>query len=233
MLTSSKVSRLLLFVLVFVVSPAYGQEGHFQYDPIEHYTSRFLTTILILGIGLIGYSLIRYRGRISGTPSWIFLLAGIVVVPSISVLLGTLLALERAERVDFCASCHLTMKPYVDDLKNPDSVSLAAKHYQNRYIPENQCYTCHTGYGMFGTVEAKMSGLIDVYKYYSRTFHTPIKMRNPYKNDDCLKCHGEAANFLAVHDEFKAEIFSGDMKCMMCHARKTPAHKLIQTVASR
>ena len=229
------VRRLLVFSLFgcFFVLPAYGQEGQFQYDPIEHYTSRFLITILLLGIGVTAFSLLRYRGRITGTASWMFLLTGIVVIPSVSVLLGTLLALERAERVEFCGSCHLTMKTYVDDLKNPDSTSLAAVHYQNRYIPVNQCYSCHTGYGMFGTVEAKMSGLIDVYKYYTRTFHIPIKMRAPYPNNDCLKCHGEAVLFLAVHDEFNEAIFAGKMTCMECHARKNPAHTLVQPLASR
>src|SRR2546425_4068454 len=105
-----KFIRVLFFLFsCFAVPAAYAQDPNFQYDPIEHYTGRFLTTILILGLAITAYSILRYRGRITGIASWMFLAVGIVVVPSVSVLLGTLLALERAERVDFCGSCHLTM----------------------------------------------------------------------------------------------------------------------------
>ena len=51
------------------------------------------------------------------------------------------------------------MQVYVDDMLDSESESLAAVHYKNRYIPSNQCYDCHTSYGMFGTVEAKMGRL--------------------------------------------------------------------------
>ena len=56
------------------------------------------------------------------------------------------------------------MQSFVDDMRDPKSESMAAVHFKNKYIPDNQCYVCHTSYGMFGTVEAKMSGMIDVYR---------------------------------------------------------------------
>jgi cytochrome c nitrite reductase small subunit len=143
---------------------------------------------------------------------------------------GTILVFEKAERVDFCASCHLTMKPFVEDMKNPKSDSLAALHFRNRYIPDNQCYTCHTSYGMFGTVEAKKEGLNDVYKYYTRTFHLPIQLRHKYPNSDCLKCHADSAKWLASHEDFKASLFSGESSCMQCHADSNPAHIIAQNV---
>jgi cytochrome c nitrite reductase small subunit len=205
---------------------AFGQEPRFQFDPVEDYSSKFLTGVLILGIALLLFNLIRYRGRILGSVSVALLVAGIVVIPLGSVLLGTLLVFQRAERVDFCLSCHLTMKPYVDDLRNPKSTSLAALHYQNRYIPANQCYECHTSYGMFGTVEAKEAGLIDVYKYFTMTFHLPIRMREPYPNTDCLKCHAESVKWAAFHQDFKEALFAGEMKCMQCHRDTNPAHTL-------
>jgi len=216
----------LLLLGVIAAAPAYAQESPFQQDPVEHYAGWFLTGVLILGIGLVLYSMLRYRGRLAGPVSWVFLAVGGVVVPATTVLLGTLLVMEKAEQVDFCGSCHLTMKSYVDDLKDPNSHSLAAVHYQNKYIPTNQCYQCHTSYGMFGTVEAKLSGMIDVYKYYTRTFHIPIKMRSPYPNDDCLKCHAESAKWKPIHDEFKASLFSGETKCLDCHGNDHPAHTL-------
>jgi len=213
--------------------PALAQDNEFQHDPIEYYTSRILSLILIAGIGLVLYSLIRYRGRTKGPLSWGLLLAAVGVIPLTTGLVGTVLVFERAERVEFCASCHLTMKEYVDDLKNPDSKSLASLHFKNSYIPSNQCYQCHTSYGMHGTVEAKMSGMIDVYKYYTRTFVKPIKMRTPYKNDDCLKCHSGSAKWQPIHADFKDAIYSGESKCLDCHGDEHPAHTLASGTASK
>ncbi len=62
---------------------------------------------------------------------------GVIVFPLMVVSAGMLLVFERAEKVTFCASCHLTMQPYVDDMRDPESESLAAIHYKNRYIPSN------------------------------------------------------------------------------------------------
>src|SRR5262249_15602726 len=139
---------------------------HFQTDPVDRFGSGFLAGLMLLGILLILYSLIRYRGRMTGPPATGLLLAGVAIIPITASGLGTVLVFERAERVEFCASCHLTMQSYVDDLRDPKSHSLAALHYKNRYIADNQCYVCHTSYGVFGTVGAKKEGLIDVYKYY-------------------------------------------------------------------
>jgi hypothetical protein len=75
-------------------------------------------------------------------------------------------------------------------------------------------------------VEAKKEGFIDVYKYFTNTYKLPIKLRHPYKNDDCLKCHAGSAKWLGVHGDFKDGIFSGDVHCMDCHADKNPAHKV-------
>ncbi len=65
---------------------ACGQAGplSFESDPAEYYGSRFFLTILLLGAVLVLYSLIRYRGRVEGTISWTLLIAGVLVVPSIS-----------------------------------------------------------------------------------------------------------------------------------------------------
>jgi len=222
--------RSLNFLFLFgmiAVRPVYAQESTpFQQDPVEFYAGRLLTALLFLGIGLVLYSIFRYRGRLTGWMSWASLALGVVIVPVTTISLGMLLVLEKAEQVEFCGSCHLTMKTYVDDLKNPTSHSLAAIHYQNKYIPTNQCYQCHTSYGMFGTIEAKSAGMIDVYKYYTRTFHLPIRMRTPYPNADCLKCHAESAKWKPLHKDIKASLFSGGTKCMECHGADNPAHTL-------
>lgn len=205
----------------------------FHTDPVETWGSRFLIGTICLGIAAVLYSLIRYRGRTPNPASWALLAGAICLVPLVSNGFGTLLVFDRAERVEFCESCHLTMQSFVDDLRDPKSESLAAVHFKNKYIPDNQCYVCHTSYGMFGTVEAKEAGMIDVYKYFTHTYHFPIKMREPYPNHDCLKCHAESAKWLK-HDEHvaaKDDLFADKMKCMDCHSAEHPAHILKQVAA--
>jgi cytochrome c nitrite reductase small subunit len=213
-------------------SVAHAQQDAFQQDPVDLYGSRFLAVVIFVGLALVLYSLFRYRGRDSGPISWGLLIAGVSVFPMILSGFGTILVVERVKTVKLCGSCHLTMKSYVDDMMNPQSNSLAAVHYTNRYIAENQCYECHTSYGMLGTLQAKKQGLIDVYKYYTRTFQLPLKLRTPYRDGDCLKCHSGATKFLAAHEDSKQAIFAGTLTCMQCHAETNPAHNIATLVVN-
>ena len=218
------------FILFPLLTHAQQEASPFQQDPVEQVAARLLVALALIGIAVVLYSLLKYKGAAEGAVSWGLLIAGALAFPLLITSVGTILVFERAERVEFCASCHLTMKPFVDDMKNPKSDSLAALHFRNRYIPDNQCYTCHTSYGLFGTVEAKKEGLNDVYKYYTRTFHLPIKLRHKYPNSDCLKCHAGSAKWLASHEDFKGSLFSGESSCMQCHADSNPAHNIAQNV---
>jgi cytochrome c nitrite reductase small subunit len=208
------------------------QAGHvFQFDPVEHYAARVVAWLLAIGIFLVlAAAAVVMRRRPLSASTRVLLTAAVVVVPFVSLATGMLLVFQRAERVEFCGSCHGAMKAYVDDMKSPGSEGLAALHFKNRYIHSNQCYECHTSYGLFGTVEAKMSGTIDVYRYYTRTYRLPIKMRQKYPNGDCLKCHADSARWLAreIHTSPKVQpgLLSGKISCMVCHAAKNPAHPI-------
>ena len=50
----------------------FGQsvEPNFQQDPVEVYGSRALAGVLVFGILIVLYSLIRYRGHTGGPLSW-------------------------------------------------------------------------------------------------------------------------------------------------------------------
>jgi nitrate/TMAO reductase-like tetraheme cytochrome c subunit len=111
-------------------------------------------------------------------------------------------------------------------MMDPRSESLAAVHYKNRYILNDQCYVCHSSSGVWGTVHAKAEGIIDLYKYYTGKFRMPITMRRAYANVYCLKCHGESAKYSAIKDHYRnqAVLFSGKRPCMDCHAEAAPAH---------
>jgi hypothetical protein len=81
--------------------------------------------------------------------------------------------------------------------------------------------------GFPGTLEAKEQGVIDVYRYYTHTFHLPLKLRHPYRDRDCLKCHAEATKWIAAHQDCQEAIFAGKMSCMQCHAEANPAHNVV------
>lgn len=194
----------------------------FQNDPIEYWAARILTWTLILAVIFVVYSLVKaIRGRLVGISGKALMLIGVVLLPSFSVTIGMLLVFTRAERVEFCASCHHVMQEYADDLTNPEGTGLAAIHYVNRYIPTNQCYECHTAYGLFGTAEAKIHGIGEVIKYYTGTYEIPLSMWKPYPNADCLKCHAESSLWLSVdahtYEDSEEDLFANLTSCMECH----------------
>ena len=213
----------------FAWTAAYGEDtstAAFHTDPAEVWGSRFLIATVSLGIVLLLFTILKYRGKTTGAMSWGLLVLGVALVPLMATSLGTVLVFDRAERVEFCASCHLTMQKFVDDMHNPKSESLAAVHFKNRYISDDQCYVCHTSYGIFGTVEAKQAGMVDVYKYFTKTYPKVISMREPYPNHDCLKCHADSAKWMNVdvHMAVRDDLFADKAKCLDCHGAEHPAH---------
>jgi nitrate/TMAO reductase-like tetraheme cytochrome c subunit len=161
--------------------------------------------------------------KLPDSPSrhWL-LLFGIVVLPSLALFLGANAAMEEAKRPQFCGSCHV-MDHFINDMRDPGSTTLAAVHYQNRFILENQCYTCHTGYTIFGPLKAKMAGIRHVWKYETDLYSRPIRLHDPFDFGTCLHCHGEARVFLEKHEEeTRRMIHSREATCLDCHA---PVHR--------
>jgi cytochrome c nitrite reductase small subunit len=148
---------------------------------------------------------------------------GLAVLPLVVIFFGYTQGLHGMETVQACGGCHV-MTPYVQDLRNPASEALAAVHFKNRYIRENHCYTCHTDYGMLGTLSAKMDGLRHIRHYLASTYTLPLKINEPYSNIRCLQCHGDSQNFLKSPGhpaDVQPQLVSGEMPCLTCHA---PAH---------
>lgn len=148
------------------------------------------------------------------------LLFGITVFPGFALLLGVSAAIDDAKRPEFCGSCHV-MQPFSRDLKDPGSPTLAATHYQNRYILEHQCYTCHTDYEWFGPLKSKLTGMRHLWNYETGHYTLPIRIRSPYRVANCLACHGEAKVYRTKHEELREQLESGAMTCLDCHG---PAH---------
>lgn len=176
-------------------------------------------SVLIL-VGIL-VSLVLYRGRQpEGNVLWLHLLS-LCIFPLALLAVGNFAVLEYAKEERFCGSCHVLMQPYIDDMHNGESRSLAALHFKDRFARGTECYSCHANYGVHGTLEAKIQGLEEVYRYVTRTYELPLKMRAPYENALCLQCHAEARRFTdafdGIHVKLSEELRTGVIRCVGCH----------------
>jgi cytochrome c nitrite reductase small subunit len=161
-----------------------------------------------------------------------WLLVAVGLFPMMVAFLSFAHGLESSATVASCGSCHV-MIPFVADLRNPQSVTLAATHFKNQYIQEKHCYTCHSDYGLTGTLTAKLAGLGHVWRYATGSYTVPIKIARPYPNVRCLGCHGASQKF---HDspghpkELVPNMLADTIPCLACHG---PAHPAPKQAASR
>jgi len=155
-------------------------------------------------------------------------LLALIVLPAGAIFLANYHTFEGVHEVRGCASCHV-MLPMVNDMRDPASETLAALHYKNRYIAEDQCYHCHTDYGLGGNLEAKMTGFRHLARYTTRTYHEPIVARIKFDNNNCLHCHDNTPKWMAVesHTESHEELVANRVTCLECHgdAHPTPAQR--------
>ena len=183
-----------------------------------------------LGIALVLLNLVvlflAWRGlRRSGSarPVLGLLFVGLVLLPVVVIFFGYTQGLAGMETVRACGGCHV-MTSRIEDLRDPSSESLAAVHYKNRFIRDDQCYTCHSDYGLLGTISAKLDGVGHIVHFLRGDYTLPLKIARPYPNVRCLGCHAGSQRFLksAGHPaDVQPQLMSGEMTCVTCHA---PAH---------
>ncbi|MBI4666030.1 MAG: NapC/NirT family cytochrome c [Nitrospinae bacterium] len=133
--------------------------------------------------------------------------------------------LEEAQKVAFCAQCHV-MTDYVKSLEVDDDEPLSAFHYQNNLVPkEKACFACHTQYTMFGPIRAKLQGLSHLYVYYIKGAPAgKISLYSPYDNRECLRCHESSRKYqkLRMHnkpEEMFKKLADNKQSCLAkgCH----------------
>ncbi|HUM17548.1 MAG TPA: NapC/NirT family cytochrome c [Candidatus Nitrosotalea sp.] len=185
----------------------------------------------LLNLALLVFAWRGLRHGITPTSrGWLFVAVGLV--PLMVAFLSFAHGLEESATVSACGSCHV-MTPFVQDLQNVKSDTLAATHFKNRYIRENQCYTCHSNYGLGGTIKAKFEGLGHVWRYAVGAYTLPINLAQPYPNVRCLGCHGASQKFQNAAGHPKEDMHSlldGTVSCIGCHG---PAHPEQKKAASR
>lgn len=176
--------------------------------------------VAILVVGLL-------RGRLSPSAA----LFGIVFLPAVAYGLGGLMMLETSKDVRFCGSCHV-MTPIVASLSDAGNGSLAATHYTRGLVPTDQaCYVCHSGYGIWGTFDAKVAGVMHMVRTVTGDYALPIALHAPFDIDSCLGCHAGAASFRSVEahqdPDLQKALLDGTMSCTgACHPAAHPAEAL-------
>jgi len=187
-----------------------------------------------LSVGLlIGYLIVRPK---LSSATKLVLLFGIGVLPIGTAANGNVAGYHATKTRTFCSSCHV-MTPFGDDVANPHSTSLAARHGRNEEFGGEACYMCHADYGMFETVVTKIGGMRHVYEY-ALHFHQlsvdealpKIHIRNPFPNATCMRCHStEAPGWRRVgdHRSLLDQARGGSVSCASsgCHG---PAHPFAQ-----
>lgn len=152
--------------------------------------------------------------------------AALAAVPAAAVAVANYHTFEGVHHVDSCNVCHV-MKPMVTDMKDPESQTLAARHFKNRWIAKDQCFQCHSDYGLAGDMRAKMEGYRHLARYTTATYEEPIKFRGVFHNDNCLKCHAGTPIFERVpsHNAVRARLTDSSLSCLNCHGRAHPTRE--------
>jgi hypothetical protein len=163
------------------------------------------------------------RQRLAHPVHRLLLLISLFFLPGTVLTAATFSMLVESKEVSACGSCHV-MDPFVHDIQDRQSDTLAARHYRNKWIAREQCYSCHTSYGFQGTLRAKLGGLRHWLLYTTGSWTEPIRHHGTYRNSNCLVCHGDTPKYseVEVHTLGAAEIASDEASCITCHGPPHP-----------
>ena len=209
-------------LLMLWSSPVWAQSAERGVSAAESMRGIGLIAALIAIVSLILIEFI-YRKRLQRGTYHLLLLTGLFILPMIVIMSTTATVLEETKTLDSCASCHV-MEPFVNDLTNANSATLAARHYKNKWIPDHQCYSCHTTYGAHGTLAAKRDGFRHWLLYVTGTWEDPIQYSGSYPNSNCLACHAGTQKFERVksHNALAPDLATNRVGCFTCHGPPHP-----------
>lgn len=177
---------------------------------------------IVVALAILLYIEFFYKANISRATYRTLMVVSMFALPVVVVLGTGSTVLETTKTVESCASCHV-MDPFVNDLFDEESTTLAARHKKNGWISEYQCYTCHTTYGAHGTFEGKRDGFRHWLLFVTQTWDEPISYSGSYPNQNCTTCHGGTETFREVdsHRALSEKLQADEVSCSSCHG---PAH---------
>lgn len=156
---------------------------------------------------------------------------GLVVLPLASYGFGVLLLLEDSKRTEFCGSCHV-MGPLVESLEANDG-SLASSHFAKGAVPAREaCYVCHSGYGIWGTLDAKKAGVGHMIRTVTGRYELPLALAGTFDIQACLGCHAATASFRDAEEhrplDVQEALLAGELGCTGdCHDVAHPESALM------
>lgn len=217
------VTCLLLPLVLSVLSPAvsYGAEKEgLLFSDFMRYIGIVLLIVNIIGLIFVEFF---YNRRLHRGIYHMLLLGGLFAIPTIALMSTTSVVLEETKKISSCGSCHV-MDPFINDMRNPDSPTLAARHFKNKWIADKQCYSCHTTYGAHGTIAGKRDGFRHWLLYVTNTWSDPIQFSGSYPNSACLDCHSSTEKFVRVnsHHALFPELAADRVNCTTCHGPPHP-----------
>lgn len=180
----------------------------------------------VTGIVLLFLVQYVYRLQLSHGMYHRLLLIGLFLLPLATTWSTSATVMEGTKSVEACNSCHV-MHPFVNDMTNPTSPTLAARHYRNNWIAKDQCYACHVTYGITGTLEGKRDGFRQWVHYITNTYPNPIRFVGSYDNANCLACHQQTEKWNRVnsHRALLGEFATNRITCITCHGPPHPLPK--------
>jgi len=218
------VGVLLLITAWFSQAWAASERGATTTDLLR--TAGIIAAVLSI-IGLIAIEFF-YRERLTRSMYHWTLFFGLLALPALAILGTTETVFEETKKVESCQTCHV-MEPFVDDLRDEESATLAARHANQGWIPDTQCYQCHTTYGAHGTIEGKRDGFRHWFNYVTGNWPDPIQYVGAYPNVNCTDCHAGVRSFEQVpsHRALAVELAADEVSCTSCHgpSHPTPAER--------
>jgi cytochrome c-type protein NapC len=198
------------------------------------YTASFAAVCAAIAATILVVYLVRRPPLVRATKLW--LLLGLGALPITVAVASNIQGYEETKERTFCGGCHV-MAPYEADSNDPKSKSLASRHARNAMFGNENCYTCHADYGMFGTVVTKLGGMRHVYLYYTAYRTMPLEeskkeihLRAPYPNANCMQCHSTQGALWRSHPDHASsleDVRSGRVSCASegCHGYAHPFTK--------
>jgi nitrate/TMAO reductase-like tetraheme cytochrome c subunit len=180
-------------------------------------------------LGCIIFCVIFYRGEETDARALWIGSVSLLIAPLLLLPVSNLTVFRYSQQVTFCVSCHQVMQPYVDQMHDPASRTMAARHYQDRFSRNTECYGCHARPGVYGTLEAKLTGLHEAYAFLAGTYHLPLKLAEPMTNQFCLRCHSDGRRFMMEDSHLDADgkiahdLVTNAVQCEECHG---PSHQV-------
>ena len=190
-------------------------------------------TATVAGVILLVLVQYVYRKRLGHGVYHRLLLVGVFLLPLVATWSTTTTVMEGTKSVQACMSCHV-MQPFVNDMQNSSSPTLAARHYRNNWIAKDQCYACHVTYGVTGTISGKRDGFRHWLHYVTNTYPDPIQYVGSYANSNCLSCHQGTGIWERVksHQALVGELSTDRIACIACHGPPHPLPKERTVAAS-